>query len=90
MFRGTPMTSWNPPYSVQLGQGVDRIGPREQHHRQNRVMGPSIVDNLEVHLICPGADVIEEEPVSDHPVEPHSLLNVRVPRAAAAARRRRL
>ena len=43
-------------------------------------MGPSIMDNLEVHLVRPGADMIEEEPVSDHPVEPHSLFNVCVPR----------
>ena len=65
---------------VQLGEGVDRVGPREQHHRQSCVMGPSMMDDLEVHLVRPGADVIEEERVSDHPVEPHSLFNVCVPR----------
>ena len=65
---------------VQLGQGVDGVSAWEQHDRQVSVMGPSVMDNLKVHLVRSGADVVEEEPVSDHPVETHGLFNVCVPR----------
>ena len=61
---------------VQLGQGVDGVSAWEQHDRQVSVMGPSVMGNLKVHLVRSGADVVEEEPVSDHPVETHGLFNV--------------